>query len=85
MLTSHRNPWWRRTKVVTVLRTPTVFVQPGELSKEDLSLPKLVIVLVIESGDDEPSPIPVIGVVTDREVMSYDQLDSWIGQIDGLL
>lgn len=58
-----------------MLRTPAVLVQPGELPKEDLSLPKLVVVLVVESPDDEPGPILVIGVVTDGEMMADYELD----------
>lgn len=85
MLTSHCYSWWRRTKVVTVLGTPAVSVEPGELSQEDLGLPKLVVVLVVESGHDEPSPVSVMGIVTDREVMPYDELDSWIWQINASL
>lgn len=85
MLTSHSHAWRRGAKVVAVLRTPTICIEPRELAQEDLGLPEPSVVPVVESTDDEPSPIPVVRVVTDREMMSYDESDSWIGQTVGFM
>ena len=66
--------------VESVVRIPTASVQPGELSQKDLRLPEPVVVSVIESTDNEPSPVLVVGIVAHGEIMSYDELDSWIWQ-----
>ena len=70
---------------MAVQRTPAVLVEPGELPQKDFRLPKLAVVFVVERTHNEPGPIPVVWIVTNGEVMPYDELDGWVGEVNWAL
>lgn len=52
------------------------------LAKQNLCVPDLVVVAVVKTGNNEPSPKTAAWV--DIQMLSHDELDGGIGEIAGV-